>query len=366
MKKVKKQLLKLIIVILLMFAIMPVEKVYAENKEYDINKLEVNVNIDKDGNAIITENWYLDFTSGNFTRFQKDIYNPGTNLEHVDIDKNSIKVFINDTKCEITNNTKDRKEFTYYLSTDDDITNLQWYYPTNKEQVKYTVTYKLNDAIVETDNNVAIFCYRYVGVDFDKTIEEINVLITAPDESPISINYSNKEYTEAGTNPKKITVEESNNLVKINIAMDANIFNDLRFCDLETLNKENEEKKDLPIAGILFIVFFVISFIFGILSNNSNKSSNTYGISNNNYNKQDNSKASIREEKLKNQKIKYTLKLEENKWYFNDLIDKCENSEIDPIHYILSDYDASSMRILKSSILNLIRKKLIKNDLEEN
>ena len=66
MKKVKKQLLKLIIVILLMFAIMPVEKVYAENKEYDINKLEVNVNIDKDGNAIITENWYLDFTSGNF------------------------------------------------------------------------------------------------------------------------------------------------------------------------------------------------------------------------------------------------------------------------------------------------------------
>ena len=328
MKNIKKYLMSFIIIVTIITIFIPTKKVYAENKIYDIKKLEVNVNISNDGSVVVTENWYLNFTSGQFTRFQKDIYNPATNLEKFDIDENSFKVYINDKECNRVNNTEERKEYTYYLSINGKNTNIQWYYPANEENVKYTVTYTLEDAVVETDNDVALFCYRYVGINFDKTIEETNITITAPGDSNIEVRHCNKTYSSIGENPKKIIIDKSSNLTKINVAMDAKCFYDLRYCDLETLKTEENQSNGIsrPNSSLITILLIFAAFFILII-------------------------VSTRDWKLIHKKIliaknktKFEALLSE-KNYLKSLVDECEEIH-DPMHYIFIDETIRPIKVL--------------------
>lgn len=59
--------------------------VYAAQKEYDIEKAEFNVYLDKDGNAHITEKWELNFKKGDFTSFYVNRLKDPNELENMKI-----------------------------------------------------------------------------------------------------------------------------------------------------------------------------------------------------------------------------------------------------------------------------------------
>ena len=57
----------------------------ADSKSYRTDEADFDIRFDRNGAATITESWTVTYTSGSFTRFSKDIYNPGNQLEYMPV-----------------------------------------------------------------------------------------------------------------------------------------------------------------------------------------------------------------------------------------------------------------------------------------
>ena len=142
--------------------------VYAEEKKYEIPNANFYVTLLDNGDALITEVWKVKYTKGNFTRFYKDIYKNASIIE----DFSNINI----RNCKI--NGKDisevyslnREHNHYYIDSSTDSYSINWFYEASNETVEYEITYLLSNIVKETDNNKAVFYYRYIGVNFEKEV----------------------------------------------------------------------------------------------------------------------------------------------------------------------------------------------------
>ena len=121
---------------------------------------------------------------------------------------------------------------------------MQWYYHAEKETVVYQVKYTIKDVVKETDNNVALFCYRYVGKNFDKRVDHIKVKITAPGACKMELRYGEAS-AEDGGDYILLTDDYVNGMVKYNVALPADLFDGLTFIPLEDLKKDEQKNNSL-------------------------------------------------------------------------------------------------------------------------
>ena len=80
------------IVVLLIVLSLTSMTVYADTKQYVINTAEFDVELNEDGSADVTETWTVDYQSGEFSRFYKNIYMAVPIDEEYDIEFNFVSV----------------------------------------------------------------------------------------------------------------------------------------------------------------------------------------------------------------------------------------------------------------------------------
>ena len=236
-------------------------KAEAKEKSYEINNFDANVSFDYDGNAYITEKWTLTF-DGDFSRFYKDfrLYDL-TTVEDFD-NFSIISVKINDVPCDyIGDELNDaRPKYTFYFYKSGDNYTLQWNYPVEDDTVTYEVKYRLDNVVKLSEENPenAIFCYRFVGKNFEKNIRNATITIENPGIKPIEIGYSTKKVdTTEENNNLTMQFKNSSGLVKFNLHLDSSAFSSNLYYtqdnDIEEFNSSNKGSTggSLMVIGII-------------------------------------------------------------------------------------------------------------------
>lgn len=241
--------------------------VNAEEKEYEIPNAEFYVTLLENGDAAITEVWTVEYQKGNFTRFYKDIYKNVSSIEEFsNFDIYNCRINGNEV---IETNSMNREHNHFYIQNSIDTYSINWFYEASKETVEYEITYLLSDIVKETDNEKAIFCYRFIGVDFEKEVENTYVEIIMPDDTFIELRYGEEDNYNIEDN--RIVLEQNNvkGLLKYNIVIDSDIFDDLNYISLDKIKaEESDEELEVFLENIIefIIVMFIISiFVFFVL-----------------------------------------------------------------------------------------------------
>ena len=263
--KTIKHLISSVFIVVIMLMV-PVLSVSADTKEYQVDYAEFTADLQENGDAIITENWTVTYTSGSFTRFYKEILNPDNQLEYIkDIQVQSCQ--INGADAEPQFNT-DRNDGHYFLEKGSDRFTIHWFQHAQNETVKYKITYLVPDAVRLNESDNAAFCYRFIGVNFPVSVSDVKAIIRMPVISDtISVTLSDGEFkVEDGV--MICTTSNHSGIYKINIEMNDDRFSGLgRVIDVEipeavTRSGDGDDSEDVMIAvgG-----FSVIAVIFGLI-----------------------------------------------------------------------------------------------------
>lgn len=164
---------KIKIILILIIAIIITPNVSA--KSYSIEKAYFNADINPDGSSIITEDWTIKY-NGDYTRFYKDIYTAVPDIEKFD-NFQVLEASINNNKIKETNDPSSRPNNTYSITENGDRIVIEWFKKANNETVNYKIKYKVENLVKETDEEEAVFMYRFIGYNFNDTIKDIRATI---------------------------------------------------------------------------------------------------------------------------------------------------------------------------------------------
>lgn len=237
--------------------------VFADDKEYSVEYAEFIADIQENGDAIITEKWTVDFKKGDFTRFYKDIYKMTTELEQFD-DIEVIGATINGKDAEATWSI-DRVDYHYFFEKNQssDTDTIHWFLHAKNETVRYEIQYVLKGVVKETDDDMALFCYRFIGKNFPVTVKTTSTTIIAPNNSPIDVRYSATNDYYTGRNGITFNTGAVKGMLKYNVCMDSRAFYGLKYVPLDTI-KKNEKKDPLTEDDIFgFIAKGCLGTLFG-------------------------------------------------------------------------------------------------------
>ncbi len=167
-------------------------KLNVQAKDYTINNAYFYITLTSNGDANITEKWSVTYT-GDYSRFYKDIHNKGLNAIEK-FDKILLhSVAINGNNCMQATDANQRKDYTYSLEGYMDNARMSWYYNAKNETVEYTINYTLKNVVKATDNQLAVFSCRLIGVEFEKEINNISIMIIPPGSTDIQLKNITKE-----------------------------------------------------------------------------------------------------------------------------------------------------------------------------
>ena len=118
----------------------------ADDKQYQINSADFTIELETNGDAVITEEWQVQYVRGSFTRFYKDIfYDSSSQLEYIrDVQVQSCS--INGREAAAQNNT-DRNDGHYYLEKNAAGYTIHWFQAAENQTVQYAVTYRIPGAV---------------------------------------------------------------------------------------------------------------------------------------------------------------------------------------------------------------------------
>lgn len=323
-----------------LFVLLTSSTVYAADKEYNVDGAEFVVNLEEDGDAIITEKWQVTFINGEFSRFYKDIYKDVTSLEKFS-DLDILDVKVNDTSCE-KSDSLDRVDYHYFYEENNETNTIHWFLNTKNSSNSYEITYRLKDVVKETDENKALFCYRFIGANFPKTVDKTTVTIYPPNETEIDVRYSDSDKADIYNDRIVFQKDNVSGVLKYNISVDASNFSNLNYVSLETIKSEEKGAVATNRIGIAIflivlaiIVFSVIAMIIGFI-------------------------------KLSIDYIAYKKIINNNPSYFKNLANNLENKNIHPLAVAhLSKKHISAVNILKIILLDLCRREKCYVDKDE-
>ena len=168
-----KRFFALLAVFLVLLSIVCLPVAATDDKKQQIHSAQIQVILNEDGSADITETWEVSFLSGEFSRFRKEIYTDVTAEEKFTAVTN-VSVFIDGEEC------PESKSDGYSIEKTSD----KFIIYANKKSQNvtrtYTFCYTLTDVVKKLDENTSFFCYRFVGKNHSLKIGTLDVSITAP------------------------------------------------------------------------------------------------------------------------------------------------------------------------------------------
>ena len=200
---------------------------FADNKTYNTDSADFDISFSDTGDATITETWNVTYTSGSFTRFYKDFFVPGNQLEYFP-EINVLSCHINGTEATATDSL-DRIDYHYFFEkTDSQHYTIHWFKAARNETVTYDITYQIPNAVKLNENNEAEFCYRLIGVNFPTVVDEVTTRVHLPDSD--AVNQSSLSYGVFEADGDTLSCKISNvmGMYKMRLNMKAEYFGSLQ------------------------------------------------------------------------------------------------------------------------------------------
>lgn len=251
--RLRKRVLAGVIVVtaLVMMLAVPVA---AEDKYYEIPSVDFYVSFDEKGNAYVTEEWNVVY-HGSYTRLYKDIHYAGLPVMEQFDDVLITQASINGVSVDYSESPEERTPNTYCFTKDSENYTIQWNHPATDEMVNYSVSYIVKNVVTVTDENRAIFCYRFIGNNFEHSIESSTIHYINPTDSDMIVKFSNRSMDESRNGGELVLFTDSyTGLCKVNINMDGSFFTEAGK-RVEAATVAAEEKKDADDAFLDDLMF---------------------------------------------------------------------------------------------------------------
>ena len=215
LKNNRFRFLTVLIVPLLIF--MLAGTAFASGKSYSVPYAHFDAVLNADGSADITETWTVRY-SGEFSRFYKDITYQNTEEKFSDVEILGVK--INGNACEPTDDTAGRPDYHYNLSSGTGTRTLTAYLHTTGT-TEYEFRYRLKDAVKQVDEDYYIFSYRYIGANFEQSVSDISVTVTAPDKCVMKTLYYTSGTENVDETSAVVSGGSGKGVFKVKVRMDA-------------------------------------------------------------------------------------------------------------------------------------------------
>ena len=272
MRKIRftRRILCFLVPFMVVFLMHPV-RVYADDKEYKVDSAEFEVEYEPDGTAVITEKWAVTYISGNFTRFYKDINNPENNLEHFDRVE-LISCSVDGREAEASSSI-DRVDYHYFYEKNSSRTSdtIHWFLHSSNQTVHYEVKYKIFNSVKLDKHDNAVFCYRFIGDSFPKTVGRTLIKARIPGNTDnVNITCSDGDYFFDG-NILTTEAENVSGILKLRVEMDSSEFTGLSRVIDGSHSSGSEQNIDswidvvMTIGIIILFLLFPIFFIYRVV-----------------------------------------------------------------------------------------------------
>ncbi|MGM0411210.1 MAG: DUF2207 domain-containing protein [Bacillota bacterium] len=209
-----------------------------QGKEYEISNYDIDIELTKKGDYIITEKITYNFLEGKFSNAYREITNNSLkNLEFISLDG----VFTNITNERIEESGNDLK--------------INWSYPETDQNAEFILKYRSNQALTSKENK-NIIDLKIIEEGWDVPLKNIDISIDFPESvSGISVKPQNDLETK-DTSMVKFYKESLDPNESYNIFVE---FNKI----IDTNYPEEKSPYFYPlifgaILGILFIIFTVV------------------------------------------------------------------------------------------------------------
>lgn len=169
MRKFRRILSSILLIILLPTSVL------ADSFKY----INLDVNIDKNGKASVSEEWKIDERDNDYSERYKRIENlKGIKIENFKASLNG-QEFSEKEPWNVDENF-DQKTFYYGRNDSDDAVELCWGISERGENNTYKISYDINPIIIGLNDSDMLF-FKFVGSDFDPKPEKVNVKINSYD-----------------------------------------------------------------------------------------------------------------------------------------------------------------------------------------
>ena len=196
----------------------------AADKSYSVDEARIEIRLNEDGSADITEEWTLSFQSGSFSRFYKDIYTDVTPVEAFS-SMTDLSVSIDGTPCEPTNDTSGRPDYHYNRTDGSDAITLSAYLHTGAgSSHTYSLRYTLTDVVKQVEGQYYLFCFRPVPAKFEETVKQLRVTVTAPDGCFLSDRYHTGGVVQFSGSEAEYITSSHRGMFRLRLRMDGGNF----------------------------------------------------------------------------------------------------------------------------------------------
>lgn len=169
MRKFKRILSSILLTIIILLP----KSVLADGFKY----INLDVNIDKNGQASVSEEWQIDERDNDYSERYKRIENlKGIKIENFKASLNG-EEFSEKDPWNVDENF-DQKTFYYGRNDTDDAVELCWGISERGENNTYQISYDINPIIIGLDDSDMLF-FKFVGSNFDPKPEKVNIKINS-------------------------------------------------------------------------------------------------------------------------------------------------------------------------------------------
>ena len=244
---------------------------FADEKSYRTDSADFDITLSENGDATITERWTVTYTSGSFTRFYKDIFDPGNQLEYFP-EINVISCHINDTEATPTYSI-DRIDYHYFFErSDSQMYTIHWFKAAQNETINYDITYQIPNAVKINEYNDAEYCYRLIGYNFPSTVGEVNTNIHLPDIDAVNQATLSSGAFENDGNVLHCKEYNVNGVYKVRLNMKSDCFGTLQhIASVEVPQGYSENETTSYSSGSLYtsskssLAPLIIPFVFMLM-----------------------------------------------------------------------------------------------------
>jgi len=249
-------------------------KAYADEKSYRTDSADFDISFSESGDATIKEIWTVTYTSGSFTRYYKDLFVPGNQLEYFS-DIRVIDCQING-KAATATNSMDRIDYHYFFEKSEaQKYTIHWFKAASNETVRYDITYQIPNAVRLDESNNAQYCYRLIGANYPKTVGQVSAKVHLPNENTLnSVTLSSGSYEQDG-DVLVCKASSVNGIYKVRLNMKSEDFSDLQriasvqvpdgFRESENSLNQNNTNNNTSSVGVFWGLIIVLISLFPII-----------------------------------------------------------------------------------------------------
>lgn len=244
----------------------------AADNSYSIPSADFDIVLMENGDAVVTETWILDYKSGDFTRFHKEIHTTDLYAYEQFSNVEFRNFYINGAQVYQTWDTSGRPSNTFALIGSSENIEMCWYLAVQAPgRAEYKCEYVLRDVVHELKDGNAVFSYRVVGAKFDDSIGVTTVTIHLPGASGQIADYSRLGTAEIGEDTVSFRTSSHSKLQKYIITMDRSLFDNVTVCKTEESAFAGESSSEGSGAVIGLSWFAAIGFFIFLMERRGRK-----------------------------------------------------------------------------------------------